>query len=125
MTNAPAEQRGYKGNKPLCNSCKKHHTGNCMLTCHNCGRPGHYARDCKKKAVATGANTQSTRVYYGCGEKGYTLNYYPNKNNPQGEEARGRAYVIKEANKNQGPNVVMCHYARDCKKKAVATGANT
>nr|GEV53477.1 putative reverse transcriptase domain-containing protein [Tanacetum cinerariifolium] len=34
-------------------------------------------------------------------------NYCPNKNNPQGEEARGRAYMIKEADKNQGPNVVM------------------
>nr|GEU63245.1 hypothetical protein [Tanacetum cinerariifolium] len=56
MTNAPAEQGGYKGNKPLCNSCKKHHIGNYMLTCHNCGRPGHYARDYKKKAVATGSD---------------------------------------------------------------------
>nr|GEU65642.1 putative reverse transcriptase domain-containing protein [Tanacetum cinerariifolium] len=33
--------------------------------------------------------------------------YCPNKNNPQGEKARGRVYVIKEADKNQGPNVVM------------------
>nr|GEU91260.1 putative reverse transcriptase domain-containing protein [Tanacetum cinerariifolium] len=64
-------------------------------------------RDCKKKAVATGANTQSTLVCYGCGEKGHTRNYCPNKNNPQGEEARGRAYVIKKADKNQGSNVVM------------------
>nr|GEV98170.1 hypothetical protein [Tanacetum cinerariifolium] len=107
MTTAPAEQGGYRGNKPFCNSCKKHHTGNCMLTCHNCGKPCHYAKDCKKKAVATGANTQSTLVCYGCGEKGHTRNYCLNKNNPQCEEARGRAYVIKEANKNQGPNVVM------------------
>nr|GEV25428.1 hypothetical protein [Tanacetum cinerariifolium] len=69
--------------------------------------PSHYARDCKKKDVATGANTQSTLVCYGCGEKGHTQNYCPNKNNPQGEEARGWVYVIKEADKNQGPNVVM------------------
>nr|GEW96081.1 putative reverse transcriptase domain-containing protein [Tanacetum cinerariifolium] len=107
MTIAPAEQGGYKGNKPLCNSCKKHHTGNCTLTCHNCGKPSHYARDYKKKAMATGAKTQSTLVCYGCGEKGHTRNYCPNKNNPQGEEARGRAYVIKEADNNQGPNVVI------------------
>nr|GEY29885.1 putative reverse transcriptase domain-containing protein [Tanacetum cinerariifolium] len=96
-----------QGKQTSCNSCKKHHTGNCMLTYRNCGRPGHYARDCRKKVVATGANTQSTLVCYRCGEKGPTRNYCPNKNNPQGEEACGRAYVIKEANKNQGPNVVM------------------
>nr|GEV19076.1 hypothetical protein [Tanacetum cinerariifolium] len=107
MTNTVAEQGGYKGNKPLCNSYKKHHTGNCTLTCHSCGSPGHYARDCRKKAVDTGASTQSTLVCYGCGEKGHTRNYCPNKNNPQGEEACGWPYVIKEADKNQGPNIVM------------------
>nr|GEW41143.1 putative reverse transcriptase domain-containing protein [Tanacetum cinerariifolium] len=62
-----------------------------------------------KKAVATGANTQSTLVCYGCRERGHTRNYCSNKNNPQGEEARGRAYVIKEADKDQGPNIVMGH----------------
>nr|GEZ37269.1 hypothetical protein [Tanacetum cinerariifolium] len=56
MTNAPAKQGGYKRNKPLCNSCKKHHTGNCTLTCNSYGNPSHYARDCKKKVVATGLN---------------------------------------------------------------------
>nr|GEZ55109.1 putative reverse transcriptase domain-containing protein [Tanacetum cinerariifolium] len=70
-------------------------------------RSGHYARYYKKKVVAIGANTQSTLVCYGCGEKGHTRNYCLNKNNPQGEEARRRAYVIKEADKNQGPNVFM------------------
>nr|GEV36527.1 putative reverse transcriptase domain-containing protein [Tanacetum cinerariifolium] len=102
LTNAPAEQGGYNGNKPLCNNYKRHHTGNCVITCHNYGRPSHYAKDFKKKG-----NTQSTLVCYGCGERGHTWNYCPNKNNPQGEKACGRAYVIKEANKDQGPNVVM------------------
>nr|GFA83800.1 hypothetical protein [Tanacetum cinerariifolium] len=45
LTNAPAELGGYKENKPLCKNCKRHHTGNCVLTCYNCGRPGHYAKD--------------------------------------------------------------------------------
>nr|GFA45229.1 putative reverse transcriptase domain-containing protein [Tanacetum cinerariifolium] len=107
MTTALTEQGGYRGNKPFCNGFKKHHFGNCTLICHNCGKPCHHTRDCKKKAVATSANTQSTLVCYGCGKKGHTRNYCPNKNNPQGEKAQGRAYVIKEADKNQGPNVVM------------------
>nr|GFA24065.1 putative reverse transcriptase domain-containing protein [Tanacetum cinerariifolium] len=78
-------------------------------------RPGHYAKDCKKKA-----NTQSTPVCYGCGEKGHTRNYCLNKNNPQGEEARRRAYVIMEADKDQGPNVVMEQDAVTmCGKKVV------
>nr|GEZ34587.1 putative reverse transcriptase domain-containing protein [Tanacetum cinerariifolium] len=98
LTNAPAEHVKYKGHKPFCNNCKKHRNGNCWATCHNCRRPGHRAKDCKKK---------STPVCYKCGEKGHTRNHCLKKNNPQGEQARGRAYVIKEADKDQGPNVVM------------------
>nr|GEZ29838.1 reverse transcriptase domain-containing protein [Tanacetum cinerariifolium] len=88
----------YKGHKPFCNNCKKHHNGNCWATCHNCERLSHRAKDCKRK---------STPVCYECGEKGHTRNHCPKKNNPQGEQARGRAYVIKEADKDQRPNVVM------------------
>nr|GEX62832.1 hypothetical protein [Tanacetum cinerariifolium] len=98
LTNAPAEQVEYKGHKPLCNNCKKHHNGNSRATCYNCGRPGHLTKDCRRK---------STPVCYGCGERGHTQNYCLKKKNPLGEEARERAYVIKEANKDQGPNVVM------------------
>nr|GEU99803.1 putative reverse transcriptase domain-containing protein [Tanacetum cinerariifolium] len=96
----PDKEVGYKGHKPLCNNCKKHHNGNCWATCHNCRRPGHLAKDCRRK---------STPVCYECGEKGHTQNYCPKKKNPQGEEARRQAYVIKEADKDQGPNVVMGH----------------
>ncbi|GJV62986.1 putative reverse transcriptase domain-containing protein [Tanacetum coccineum] len=38
--------------------------------------------------------------------KGHTRNHYPKKNKPQGGNASGRAYVIKDADK-QGPNVIM------------------
>nr|GEZ85414.1 putative reverse transcriptase domain-containing protein [Tanacetum cinerariifolium] len=98
LTNSPAEQVGYKGNKPLCNNCKKHHNGNYGAACYNRGRPGHLAKDCRRR---------STLVCYECREKGHTRNYCLKKKNPQGEEARGRAYVIKEADKDQGPNVVI------------------
>nr|GFC51654.1 hypothetical protein [Tanacetum cinerariifolium] len=80
LTNAPAEQVGYKGHKPLCNNCKKHHNGNCGAACYNCRRSGHLAKDCRRR---------STPVCYECGEKGHTRNYCLKKKNPQGEEARG------------------------------------
>ncbi|GJR28054.1 putative reverse transcriptase domain-containing protein [Tanacetum coccineum] len=72
----------------------------------NCGKPGHMARDCKGKAIATGANARQTVTCYGCREKGHTRNYCPKKKDPQGEEARGRAYMIKDTEKQQGLNVV-------------------
>ncbi|GJS10764.1 putative reverse transcriptase domain-containing protein [Tanacetum coccineum] len=66
----------------------------------------HWLRDCKGKAIATGANARPTVTCYDCGEKGHTRNYCPKRKDPQGEEARGRAYVIKDTEKQQGPNVV-------------------
>ncbi|GJV74001.1 putative reverse transcriptase domain-containing protein [Tanacetum coccineum] len=106
MTTAPAEPGGYAGNKPLCNRCRKHHFGYCKVVCNNCGKTGHMARDCKGKVVATGVNARSTVTCYDCEEKGHTRNYCPKRKDPQGEEARGRAYVIKDTEKQQGPNVV-------------------
>nr|GEX77546.1 hypothetical protein [Tanacetum cinerariifolium] len=78
-----AEQVGYQGRKPLCNTCKSHHHGNCGPTCYNCESSSHLAKDCKRKP---------TLVCYECGEKGHTRNHCKKKKNPQGEEARGRAY---------------------------------
>nr|GEW68726.1 putative reverse transcriptase domain-containing protein [Tanacetum cinerariifolium] len=79
--------------------------GNTRALTNALAKPGHYAKDYRRKA-----NTQSTPVCYGCGERGHTQNYCPKNNNPQGEEARGRAYVIKEADKDQRTNVVICTF---------------
>ncbi|GJT37983.1 putative reverse transcriptase domain-containing protein [Tanacetum coccineum] len=98
----PSEQGGYARNKPFCNRCRKHHTGYCTVVCGNCGRTGHMTRDCKDKAVATGANAQPILTCYECGEKGHTRNHCPKRNNPQGGNATGRAYAIREAEKGQG-----------------------
>ncbi|GJU20136.1 putative reverse transcriptase domain-containing protein [Tanacetum coccineum] len=77
-----------------------------QVVCNNCGKAGHMARDCKGKAIATGANARPTVTCYDCGEKGHTRNYCPKKRDPRGEEPRGRAYVIADTEKQQGPNVV-------------------
>nr|GEX26546.1 reverse transcriptase domain-containing protein [Tanacetum cinerariifolium] len=96
-------QGGNRNNNPRGNyqgNTRHQQYNNQRATCYNCRRPGHLAKDCRRKL---------TPVCYGYGERGHTRNYCPKKKNPQGEDARGRAYVIKEADKDQGPNVVMVH----------------
>ncbi|GKC88598.1 putative reverse transcriptase domain-containing protein, partial [Tanacetum coccineum] len=105
MTTAPSEGNAPTGLPPLCNRCFVHHIGPCTIQCHKCGKVGHKARYCKEKNVATGANAQPVWTCYDCGEQGHTRNHCPKKNKPQGGNASGRAYVIKDADK-QGPNVV-------------------
>ncbi|GJY90972.1 putative reverse transcriptase domain-containing protein [Tanacetum coccineum] len=113
MTTAPAEQGGYAGNKPLCNRCGKHHFGYCKVVCSNCGKAGHMVRDCKGKAIATGTNARPTVTCYDCGEKGHTRNYCLKRRDPQGEEARGRAYVIRDAEKHVSTHQPLCYFRLD------------
>nr|GEU99253.1 hypothetical protein [Tanacetum cinerariifolium] len=91
MTAALNEGNVPTGLSPLCNHCFVYHIGPCMIQCHKCGKVGHKAR-----------------------------NHCPKKNKPHGGNASGRAYVIKDADK-QGPNVVTAE--RDaviiCGKKVV------
>ncbi|GJY43521.1 putative reverse transcriptase domain-containing protein [Tanacetum coccineum] len=37
---------GYAGTLPLCEKCKLHHHGPCLVKCGNCKKVGHQARDC-------------------------------------------------------------------------------
>ncbi|GJV77532.1 putative reverse transcriptase domain-containing protein [Tanacetum coccineum] len=43
-------------------------------------------------------------------ELGHARNRCPKRNNPQGGEAQGRAYVIKDTEQHQGPNVVTVNH---------------
>nr|GEU36026.1 reverse transcriptase domain-containing protein [Tanacetum cinerariifolium] len=106
ITTAPAEQGGYAGNKTFCNRYKKHHTGYCMIVCNNYGRTVHMARDYIGKTVATGANAQPILMCYRCAEKGHMRNRCLKRNNPQGGNAIGRAYAMREVKQNPVLNVV-------------------
>ncbi|GKF18815.1 hypothetical protein Tco_0063733, partial [Tanacetum coccineum] len=83
MTTASIEGNTPTRQPPMCNHCFVHHT--IMLV------PVRFS--------AISVERLGTR-------KGHTRNHYPKKNNPQGGNASGRAYVIKDADK-QGTNVVM------------------
>ncbi|GJU13114.1 putative reverse transcriptase domain-containing protein [Tanacetum coccineum] len=99
MTTAPAKQGGHTGNKPFCNHCKKRYIDYYTIVCNNCRKISHIASDYKGKAVATGANAHPILTCYECGEKGHSRNRCPKRNDPQGGNATGRAYAIREAEK--------------------------
>nr|GEW45459.1 putative reverse transcriptase domain-containing protein [Tanacetum cinerariifolium] len=64
---------------------------------------GHLIRNCRSKGPATGSNLQPVLVTcHACGEKGYNRNQCPKANN----NAYGRAYLLRDKNAHQDPNVL-------------------
>nr|GFC76457.1 reverse transcriptase domain-containing protein [Tanacetum cinerariifolium] len=56
--------------------------------------------------MAPGAAVQPNIVCYSCGERGYKISECSKKTNQRGGNRQGQAYVIRDAEHNQGPNVV-------------------
>ncbi|GJR14842.1 putative reverse transcriptase domain-containing protein [Tanacetum coccineum] len=100
---APTENSRYTGSLPLCKKCTLHHTGPCTVKCQTCNKVGHLTRNCRNKGPATGSNLQPVSVTcHACGEKGHYRNQCPKANN----SAHGRAYLLRDKNAHQDPNVV-------------------
>nr|GEU76065.1 hypothetical protein [Tanacetum cinerariifolium] len=66
----------------------------------------HKAKDCRSKNVASGSTVQSNVVCYECGERCHKSRACPKKVDRRGGNVQGQAYVIHDAEHNQGPNVV-------------------
>ncbi|GJX02472.1 reverse transcriptase domain-containing protein [Tanacetum coccineum] len=99
----PTENKGYTGNLPLCKRCTLHHTRPCTVKCQTCNKVGHLTRNCKNKGPATRSNLQPVSVTcHACGEKGHYRNQCPKANT----NAHGRAYMLRDKNAYQDPNVV-------------------
>ncbi|GKD37160.1 putative reverse transcriptase domain-containing protein, partial [Tanacetum coccineum] len=93
----------YTGSLPLCKKCTLHHTGPCTIKCQTCNKVGHLTKNCRNKGPATGSNLQPVSVTcHACGEKGHYRNQCPKANN----SAHGRAYMLRDKNAHQDPNVV-------------------
>ncbi|GKD16690.1 reverse transcriptase domain-containing protein [Tanacetum coccineum] len=92
-----AGQGSYAGKLPYCGKCGRHHTDACPPTCHNCGRAGHKAKDCRappRPASQRGPGSQggqgSDVTCFGCGEKGHYKNKCPNNGSQgRGNQIRG------------------------------------
>ncbi|GJY00640.1 reverse transcriptase domain-containing protein [Tanacetum coccineum] len=92
------------GNRPLCKKCTLHHTGPCTVKCNICNKVGHLTKNCRNKGPATGSNLLPVTVTcHACGEKGHYANQCRKTTN---NNAQGRAYMLRDRNAHQNPNVV-------------------
>ncbi|GKA39466.1 putative reverse transcriptase domain-containing protein [Tanacetum coccineum] len=99
----PAENNRYAGNLPLCRKCDLHHTGPCTVKCNTCNKVGHLTKNCQNKRPATRSNQLPvTVICHACGEKGH----YTNQCRKTNINAQGRAYMLRDRNAHQDPNVV-------------------
>ncbi|GJT83157.1 reverse transcriptase domain-containing protein [Tanacetum coccineum] len=99
----PTKNSRYTGSLPLCKKCTLHHTGPCTVKCQTCNKVGHLTRNCRNKGPATGSNLLPVSVTcHACGEKGHYKSQCSRANN----NAHGRAYLLRDKNAHQDPNVV-------------------
>ncbi|GKA28327.1 reverse transcriptase domain-containing protein [Tanacetum coccineum] len=99
----PSENSRYAGDLPLCKRCNFHHTGPCTRKCNICNKVGHLSKNCRNKKPATGSNQLPvTIICHACGEKGH----YTNQCRKTNINAQGRAYMLKDRNAQQDPNIV-------------------
>ncbi|GJV91689.1 reverse transcriptase domain-containing protein [Tanacetum coccineum] len=98
------ENNGYIGNRPLCKKCTLHHTGPCTIKCNTCNNVGHLTKNCRNKGPVTGSNLLPVTVTcHAYGEKG---NYANQCRKTTNNNAQGRAYMLRDRNAHQDPNVV-------------------
>ncbi|GJV49435.1 reverse transcriptase domain-containing protein [Tanacetum coccineum] len=99
----PFGNNRYARDLLLCKRCNLHHTGPCTGKCNICNKVGHLSKNCRSKKPATGSNQLPvTVVCHACGEKGH----YTNQCRKTNINAQGRAYMLRDKNAHQDPNVV-------------------
>ncbi|GJZ21051.1 reverse transcriptase domain-containing protein [Tanacetum coccineum] len=100
----PTENNRYTGNQPLCKKCTLHHIGPCTVKCNICNKVGHLTKNCRNKGPATRSNLLPVTVTcHACGEKGHYANQCRKTTN---NNAQGRAYMLRDRNAHQNPNIV-------------------
>ncbi|GJW85586.1 reverse transcriptase domain-containing protein [Tanacetum coccineum] len=97
------ENNRYTGSLPLCKKCTLHHTRPYTVKCQTYNKVGYLTKNCRNKGPATGRNLQPVTVTcHACGEKRHYKNQCPRANN----NTYGRAYMLRDKNAHQDPNIV-------------------
>ncbi|GJS63287.1 putative reverse transcriptase domain-containing protein [Tanacetum coccineum] len=124
--------RENTGTWPKCTTCNSYHApGGPCRTCFNYNRPGHLARDCRgvpRNVNHVNARNPTVRACYECGSTDHVKlvcprwnrEQGPGENHPnhvaanngghghgnQGNQARGRAFMLGAEEARQDPNIV-------------------
>ncbi|GJZ61335.1 putative reverse transcriptase domain-containing protein [Tanacetum coccineum] len=124
--------RENMGTWPKCTTCNSYHTpGGPCRTCFNCNRPGHLAKDCMgvpRNVNPVNARNPTVRACYECGSTDHVRSAYPRLNRAQapeenrpnqvaannegqgcgnqGNQARGRAFMLGVEEARQDPNIM-------------------
>ncbi|GKB45623.1 putative reverse transcriptase domain-containing protein [Tanacetum coccineum] len=76
----------------------------CTVKCNTCNKVDHLTKNCKNKGPATGSNFLPVIVTcHAYGERGHYANQCRKTTN---NNAQGRAYMLKDRNAHQDPNIV-------------------
>ncbi|GJV67383.1 reverse transcriptase domain-containing protein [Tanacetum coccineum] len=79
-------------------------SGPCTVKCNTCNKVGHLTKNCRNKGPATGSNLLPVTVTcHACEEKWHYANQCRKTTN---NNAQGRAYMLRDSNAHQDPNVV-------------------
>ncbi|GJS61742.1 putative reverse transcriptase domain-containing protein [Tanacetum coccineum] len=131
-TTANPVGRENMGAWPKCTTCNSYHApGGPCRTCFNCNRPGHLAKDCRsmsRNVNPVNARNPTVRACYECGSTDHVRSTCPRLNmaqgpkgnrpkqvaannggqghGNQGNQARGRAFVLGAEEARQDPNIV-------------------
>ncbi|GKA47587.1 reverse transcriptase domain-containing protein [Tanacetum coccineum] len=126
------EKGGYTGTAPKCTTCGYHHSPETPChSCFNCNRLGHFAMDCgvvPKNVNLINARNAVARTCYECGSTDHIKLACPRINQAQrpggnqqnqvmavnrgqgrgnqGNQARGRAFMLGAEEARQDPNIV-------------------